>query len=55
MNEPLVDVNSRAGLIRWLEWNDPNGTYNDGASIIEFGEPATIEELRECYDDQTTR
>lgn len=28
---------SRADIIAWLEWNDPNGVYADRASMREFG------------------
>jgi hypothetical protein len=28
---------SRHDLINWLEWNDPNGVYNDIDSFREFG------------------
>ena len=28
---------SRAQLIEWLTWNDPNGVYNDRDSVKEFG------------------
>lgn len=35
---------TREQLIEVLEWNDPNGTYNDEDSILEFGEIMTREE-----------
>ena len=35
---------TREQLIKVLEWNDPNGTYNDEDSILEFGEIMTREE-----------
>lgn len=28
---------SRADLIAWLEWNDPNGVYSDKESLNELG------------------
>jgi hypothetical protein len=43
---------TREELIAWLEWNDPNGCYNDHDSMIEFGEVATLAELQECYTNQ---
>lgn len=51
--QPIVDTNSRESLIAWLCWNDRNGCYTDEDSIAEFGSPATLEELRECYINQT--
>lgn len=35
---------SRADIIAWLEWNDPNGVYADRASMREFGAVLTVEE-----------
>ena len=35
---------TREQLIEVLEWNDPNGVYNDEDSILEFGEIMTREE-----------
>ena len=35
---------TREQLIEVLEWNDPNGVYNDEDSILEFGEIMSREE-----------
>jgi hypothetical protein len=35
---------TREQLIEVLEWNDPNGTYNDEDSILEFGEVMSRDE-----------
>lgn len=35
---------TREQLIEVLEWNDPNGTYNDEDSILEFGDVMSREE-----------
>jgi hypothetical protein len=35
---------TREELIEVLEWNDPNGTYNDEDSILEFGEVMSRDE-----------
>lgn len=43
-----VEEAPREVLIAMLEWNDPNGCYSDADSTLEFGNPATIEELRAC-------
>lgn len=43
---------SREQLIEVLEWNDPNGTYNDEDSILEFGEVMTREEAEVLVIEQ---
>lgn len=32
-------------LIRWLQWNDPNGCYDPDEVMAEFGAVNTREEL----------
>lgn len=39
-------VTSRAILIDWLIWNDPNGCYSDSENRREFGAPCPTRELR---------
>ena len=34
----------REEVIDWLQWNDPNGVYEDIASMNEFGNIVTKEE-----------
>lgn len=43
---------TREQLIEVLEWNDPNGTYNDEDSIREFGEIMTREEAEMLVIEQ---
>ena len=45
---------TRAELIQWLSANDRNGVYGDAESIQEFGQPATLDELRECLQRALT-
>jgi hypothetical protein len=45
---------SRADIIAWLEWNDPNGVYADRASMREFGAVLTVEEGVEVVVTQLT-
>jgi len=35
---------AREEIIRWLNWNDPNGIYSDEASLVEIGEILSKEE-----------
>ncbi len=39
---------TRADLIDFLQRNDSNGCYTDDAHTLEWGRPATINELRAC-------
>jgi hypothetical protein len=43
-------------VIRWLEWNDPNGMYSDKDCETEDVDPLTLEEswrlLAHVLDDQ---
>lgn len=36
---------TRGELITYMERVDPNGVYSDEAMIVEYGSPATTEEL----------
>jgi len=40
--EPRVDTSNRDSIIRWLSWNDRNGSYSDRACEIEGIEPLTL-------------
>ena len=42
----------RLELIEWLEWNDPNGVYNDIDCRAEFGRILRLDELLESVTDQ---
>ena len=50
---PTIDATDRGSLIRWLCWNDPNGTYTDCACAAEGIELLTLEEALEIYGRQT--
>jgi hypothetical protein len=43
---------TREQLIEVLEWNDPNGTYNDEDSILEFGDVMSREEAEVIVIEQ---
>jgi len=32
-----IDTLSRNDIVDWLQWNDPNGIYNDKLSMKELG------------------
>lgn len=36
--EDFLKYTTREEIICWLQWNDPNGIYDDKSSIDEFGE-----------------
>lgn len=40
----LVPAMTRADLIAWLCWNDPNGIYQDEQSLKELGNIITRDE-----------
>ena len=46
---------SRADIIAWLEWNDPNGVYDDRESMREFGAVMTYEEGIEIVVEQVVQ
>lgn len=48
MPSKTVDTMSREELINTLQYVDPNGTWTDEASLLEFGEVPTLDELREA-------
>ena len=35
---------TRQTIITWLQWNDPNGIYEDKLSLKEFGKVLTLKE-----------
>lgn len=46
---------SRETLLRWLQWNDPDGAYTDDARESDAsidGPPNTLEEAWEMLDQQ---
>jgi hypothetical protein len=47
----LAATSSRAALIQWLVWNDPNGSYTDKDSEVDGHDPLTIDEAWELIDD----
>jgi hypothetical protein len=40
----LVNAMTREDLIEWLNWNDPNGIYQDEQSLKELGNVMSREE-----------
>lgn len=42
----ILTQGSREQIIDWLEWNDPDGLYNDDAAELEGFAPLTFEILR---------
>lgn len=47
----LTTTSSRAALIQWLVWNDPNGTYTDKDSEADGHDPLTVEDAWDLIDD----
>ena len=45
----------RKEIIDWLQWNDPNGVYNDKDSISEFGNILSREEGVEILKRQLSQ
>jgi len=55
----LVNAMSREDLIEWLNWNDPNGIYQDEQSLKELGNVMSREEgieilLRQVEENRVT-
>jgi hypothetical protein len=48
----LTADSPRHTLLRWLEWNDPNGSYSDEAGAIEGAPPLTVDAAWELIADQ---
>lgn len=48
----LTEGSSREALLRWLAWNDPNGTYADADCAAEDLDPLTLEEAWDAVRDQ---
>lgn len=46
----LRDHGSREQMIKWLIWNDPNGTYSDKDSLNEGLPVLTLEDARRLMD-----
>lgn len=42
-----IDVMPREDLLKWLEWNDPQGSYSDADAETEGMEPMEEEEARD--------
>lgn len=40
----VIEARSRESLLRWLQWNDPNGSYTDALVAHEDYDPLTKEE-----------
>lgn len=40
----LLNALNRQNMIEWLMWNDPNGIYDDGQSLKEFGNTMSREQ-----------
>lgn len=46
---PTVDLGDRDSIIRWLQWNDRNGSYADEQAINEGLEPLTLIEAQDQF------
>ncbi len=51
----ILAEGTRAQIIDWLRWNDPNGTYADDDSDAEGDEPLTLEGARSIMAEQIAR
>lgn len=45
---------TREDMLKWLQWNDPNGTYLDEDTLREFERIATREEAHDLIIKQIT-
>lgn len=51
----LLHDGTRAQLISWLRWNDPNGSYTDRDLQADGHPPLTLDEARSLVRDQIER
>lgn len=47
----LTAASSRATLLDWLQWNDPNGAWTDARARREFGEDFEPMDLDETWGE----
>jgi hypothetical protein len=50
-NQPMVQLSNRDSLIRWLQWNDPNGDYDDESGHLQGMKPMTLADAQEAFND----
>ena len=51
----LIEQGAREQIVRWLCWNDPNGTYSDRDSEIDGMKAMTLDEARQIMANQISR
>lgn len=49
--QPAVDDADRESMLRWLQWNDPNGCYTDDVAIHERRACLTHAEAKALYEE----
>lgn len=49
-SQPAVNRKDRKSIIAWLQWNDPNGEYSDAEVERDGGEPLSLEDLLDLFD-----
>jgi hypothetical protein len=47
----LTATSPREAVLRWLQWNDPNGCYLDELCEPEFGDPLSEEDAWRLLDE----
>ena len=53
MNEQtILRDGTREEVIKWLQGNDPNGSYSDDDALAEGWNPMTLEQARESMRGQ---
>lgn len=51
--QPVVDDTDRVSMLRWLQWNDPNGCYTDEVCLHERCKCISWAEARTLFLDAT--
>ncbi len=46
MQQAILEEGSREEIVRWLEWNDPNGVWSDEDSDAEGWQPITLQDAQ---------
>jgi hypothetical protein len=50
----LTAASSRGTLLLWLQWNDPNGVYDDEAAEAEGFDPLTVDDAWDLIAEQVS-
>jgi hypothetical protein len=47
----LSEESPRGEIVRWLQWNDPNGCHSDARAIAEGFDPYTLDTAWEALEE----